>query len=113
VELDFTKGQFLVFADLVLLSFFNAFSHVGIKKSAIFTSHVNDDNGIGGNADFGMGGRNLSILNDDRSFFRSSTDDVFAFKERDFILKSGMRLQDDVPSNGSLALHCASLKGQN
>lgn len=103
----------MVFTDLILLAFINAFSHFGIKKSAIFTSHVYNNDGIGGDVDFGMRGGNLSILDDDRSFFRNSTDSVFAFEERDFICKSGMRFKDDVGSDGPLILHCANLKGQN
>jgi hypothetical protein len=65
VKVNFSKRQNLIFNDLILLTFFDALSGVDIKKSTIFTAHVNYTDGGGRDFDFGMARGNLSIFDDD------------------------------------------------
>ncbi len=65
MKVNFSKRQNLIFNDLILLTFFDALSGVDIKKSTIFTAHVNYTDGGGRDFDFCMARGNLSIFDDD------------------------------------------------
>ena len=110
-KINLSEGQYLTLNDFILFSFFNTFSDVDIKESAIFTPHINYGNCLGCNFYFGMARGNLGIFDDDGGFFRDSSDDVLALKKRDFIFESGMVFKNDVCDDGSLILHSAYLRG--
>lgn len=103
--LNLSECQSLPFLNLCGYTFLKSLLGIKIGKSAIFTSHIRQDNFIVGDFDFSMCRWYLTIFDDDGRLLGYSSDDVLSLINGKFIFEWGMILDDKVTNYGFRVKH--------